>query len=88
MKRIKSYLKSDKEVRQKTKLILQKCGKDLTCVEFYRELKFFFPKAVAYYDGNHITVMVNGRLYDKTGLRNYPLKDEPMKYNNLDDWKP
>lgn len=38
-----------------------------SCFQFYRILKCVFPQAIAYYNGDHIVSMIDGRMYDVNG---------------------
>lgn len=58
-----------------------------TCVDFHLLLVDHFQNAVPYYDGDHVTTMIEGCLWDKKGLRNYPVSLEPAILKTMKDWK-
>lgn len=37
------------------------------CYQFYLILKKLFPRAVPFYDGNHVVTYIGGKCYDITG---------------------
>lgn len=91
-KGVKHMTKEDQEmigdlVKQETKKILDRRGENINCFDFYLAMKKVFPDAIAFYNGNHIITMIGACLYDKDGLKYYPLKLlEPEKYNNAHTW--
>ena len=37
------------------------------CWEFHKILRMVFPAAIPFYDGNHVTTLIEGKFYDITG---------------------
>ena len=70
--------------------VATQCDKNTSCVDFHYMLVENLPEGVEgkpYYDGNHVTTMINGCLWDRTGLRHYPMEIEPSKLEKMKDWK-
>jgi len=56
------------------------------CFDFYLLLKKKFPEAQAWYDGNHVVTLIQGRFWDVGGLAMYPLESEPRIFKGAHTW--
>jgi len=56
------------------------------CFKFYLILKEYYPEAVPYYNGEHVTVMLYGRLWDANGVVYYPMESEPRIMTEAFNW--
>ena len=78
-----TFDQKEKRVRQR---IIRKYTNRVGCFRYYLELKKEFPEAVAYYDGNHVRTLINGRFYDRSGMCMFPMKEEARVYTEAHGW--
>ncbi len=62
---------------------ITKAHPDINCYALYELLKEEYPHAVDYTDGDHAYTMIHGALWDKRGMRVYPLRNEKNIRNTL-----
>lgn len=67
--------------------ILKKYGKNVNCFRYHLELVRIFEEGIPFYDGNHVlTLMPNNKMYDKSGMRMYDMRQEPRIYKQAHSW--
>lgn len=72
--------------RHAREMIIRRYTERVNCFRYHLELIKTFPDGIAFYDGNHVLTMINGRFYDKRGMVMYPMKDEPRIYEQAHEW--
>lgn len=79
------FEKAEKNARQ---TIIKKYTENVNCFRYHLELVKIFGFGEPYYGlGGHVlTLMPNGRMYDKKGVALYPMKEEPKIYEQAFNW--